>query len=133
MGVQYHNPFSLPEPLIVLTASEGSKIFLSGLCNFSVKAHMAHTRFFPPPEKSRHRTREMFCLSLKIKKSLNYKFTAERNYWSKKFCLGIRVTYTAATASCICTATHQMSRSAKCRRTRGSEWVSDVQAFPGSG
>jgi hypothetical protein len=85
---------------------------------------MAHTRFFPPRKKSRHITRETFCLSLKIKKSLNYKFTAERNYWYKKTCLGIRVTYTAATASCIFTATLQVSLSAKCSvHVTVNEWV----------
>jgi hypothetical protein len=49
MEVQFHNPFLLPQLFVVLTASEGSKIFLSGLCIFSFIAHMAHTRLFPPP------------------------------------------------------------------------------------
>jgi len=68
---------------------------------------------FLQPAISRHSKREMSCLSLKIKISVNYKFTAERNCWSKQFCLRSRVTYTAVTASCVCVATRLISRSAK--------------------
>lgn len=71
------------------------------------------TDYFLHPAISRHRKREMSCLSLKIKKSVLCKFAVERNCWSKKFCLGSRATYTAATASCVFVATRQMSRPAK--------------------